>query len=46
MANGVALAHKFSNKSDKIWSVIGDGELNEGAVNEAMPILQQIILNM
>lgn len=41
MANGAALANKLRAKNDYIWSVIGDGELNEGVVNEAIQFSAQ-----
>ena len=41
MANGVALAYKIRGLPNKTWSVIGDGEFNEGSCNEAINFMSQ-----
>lgn len=41
MANGAALANKLLRNGNSVWTVIGDGELNEGAVNEAIQFSAQ-----
>jgi transketolase len=41
MANGAALANKLLGNNNTVWTVIGDGELNEGAVNEAIQFSAQ-----
>lgn len=34
--NGIALSNSLSNKKNKTISIIGDGEMNEGSVTEAL----------
>lgn len=41
MSQGIALAKKLKEKTDKTWCVIGDGELNEGACQEALTFASQ-----
>tara|TARA_E500000178_G_scaffold353605_1_gene419975 strand:- start:837 stop:1658 length:822 start_codon:yes stop_codon:yes gene_type:complete len=41
MANGAALANKLLRNGNTVWTVIGDGELNEGSVNEAIQFSNQ-----
>ena len=35
IANGIALAGKLDNKDYRVYAIIGDGEINEGAIWEA-----------
>jgi transketolase len=45
MANGTALAKQLRRSKEQTWSIIGDGELNEGVVNEVIQFSAQRNLN-
>jgi transketolase len=45
MANGASLGNKFLNSNVRTWTILGDGELNEGACSEALLFAQQHALN-
>ena len=44
-ANGLALANKLNKSQQKVISIIGDGEMNEGSCMEALLFAQQHELN-
>lgn len=45
VATGVALSHKFTGKSNYTYSIVGDGELNEGQCWEAFQFAAHHKLN-
>lgn len=45
IASGIALAHKLSNKDNRVFCIIGDGELNEGQCWEAFQFIAHHNLN-
>ena len=45
VANGIALSKKIDNSPSKIFCIVGDGELNEGSVWEAIMIAAHRQLN-
>ncbi|WP_392561574.1 transketolase [Orbus sturtevantii] len=45
IASGIALAHKLSNRDNRVFCVVGDGELNEGQCWEAFQFIAHHNLN-
>lgn len=45
IASGIALAHKLSKRSNRVFCLIGDGELNEGQCWEALQFIAHHNLN-
>lgn len=45
MANGASLGDKLMGNKNKIWTIIGDGEFNEGSCSEALLFAKQHSLN-
>lgn len=45
LATGIALAQKISNKENRVFSIVGDGELNEGQCWEAFQFIAHRKLN-
>ncbi len=45
IAAGIALSHKLANRSNRVFCIVGDGELNEGQCWEAFQFIAHHCLN-